>query len=49
MDPEDIVEGASVALATDSTQIGVVLKRQGKRVRIDFSGTGGKASAWVVA
>ena len=49
MMPEDIAEGALVALAEDPDNKGVVKKRDGQRVRVDFSASGGKASTWVVA
>ena len=49
MDPQDIVEGQAVSLAADEAQVGIVLKLQGQRVRVDFSQSGGKKSAWVIA
>jgi hypothetical protein len=49
MDPDDIVEKMAVALAAKPSEVGVVLKRQGMRVRVDFSQSGGKKSAWVTA
>ena len=41
--------GTLVALAQDHEQEGVVKKRDGQRVRVDFSASGGKASTWVNA
>eukprot|EP01047_Picozoa_sp_COSAG01_P096868 COSAG01_NODE_27286_length_689_cov_1.415254_1_plen_144_part_10 len=49
--PQDIPTGGGlrVALISDTSQVGVVLKRQGPRVRVDFSQTGGKGSKWHLA
>ena len=49
MPPEDIAVDAIVALARAPDQPGVVRKRIGQRVRIDFGQSGGKASTWVDA
>ena len=49
MPPEDIAVDATVALARSADQPGVVRKRIGQRVRVDFSQSGGKASTWVDA
>eukprot|EP01048_Picozoa_sp_COSAG05_P032503 COSAG05_NODE_12495_length_465_cov_10.871585_2_plen_68_part_01 len=43
-----IEAGARVERKQDPTQHGCVLKRDGKRVRVDFSASGGRSSAWVM-
>ena len=43
------MSGQTVALLADPTSVGKVLKAQGQRVRVDFSQSGGKKSAWVIA
>lgn len=44
-----VTPGARVQLVSDRTACGVVLKRDGNRVRVDFSASGGKKSRWLVA
>ena len=44
MDVEDVVEGAQVVLASDSKRYGRVIKRDGQKVRVDFSPSGGRKS-----
>ena len=39
--------GAAVALASDPQATGTVLKRDGQRVRVDLSESGGPASKWM--
>ena len=46
MDVEDVVEGAQVVLASDSKRYGRVVKREGQKVRVDFSASGGRKSTW---
>ena len=40
-----IPEGAQVVLASDSKRYGRVVKRDGQKVRVDFSASGGRKSA----
>eukprot|EP01047_Picozoa_sp_COSAG01_P113553 COSAG01_NODE_42260_length_441_cov_49.716374_1_plen_126_part_10 len=49
--PQDIAPegGLRVVLLSDHSWIGVVLKRAGPRVRVDFSPSGGPNSKWVEA
>eukprot|EP01047_Picozoa_sp_COSAG01_P077235 COSAG01_NODE_13837_length_1528_cov_5.045486_1_plen_426_part_01 len=49
--PQDIAPegGLRVVLLSDHSSIGVVLKRAGPRVRVDFSPSGGPNSKWVLA
>eukprot|EP01045_Picozoa_sp_COSAG04_P028900 COSAG04_NODE_4609_length_1989_cov_6.982011_2_plen_121_part_00 len=44
---KDAVVGAAVALASDPQATGTVLKRDGQRVRVDLSESGGPASKWM--
>ena len=46
--PENVEEGMTVRMVAAPEQTGTVIKRQGARVRVDFSGSGGPKSKWVV-
>jgi hypothetical protein len=46
--PQDISEGVAACLVADTAKYGVVLKRNGQRVRVDLSPSGGRVQ-WVMA
>jgi hypothetical protein len=45
--PEDVAVGMAVVKVADAQATGSVLKRDGARVRVDFSASGGPASKWL--
>ena len=47
LEVKDVVNGMAVQQLADATAIGVVLSRSGRRIRVDFSVSGGKKSQWV--
>ena len=49
MDPQEIAVGMAVRMLNEASSIGEVLKRDGPRVRVDFSRSGGSSSSWVTA
>ena len=47
LQPQDAVAGMDVRLIADTGATGKLLKRDGQRARVDFSGSGGPSSKWV--
>ena len=47
LQPQDAVAGMDVRLIADTGATGKLLKRDGQRARVDFSGSGGQSSKWV--